>query len=381
VENEVKAFRSTLAAVGFILIGAGSFAQSSTRQNAVALEQQGKTAEAEQAWHAISAADPHNAEALAHLGLLAARQEKYDVAVPYYRQAIALNPDVPGLQLNLGLALYKAGDFKDALAPFTAELLKNPDDQRLTILLGMTHYGLGDYFVAIPYLKRAAERDQKNLPLRLTLAHSCLWSKQMRCVLEVYKEILTLNAESAEADMLAGEALDESGDNAGATAQFRAAVKANGKEPNVHFGLGYLLWRQSQFDEAAKEFKAELENDPAANQARIYLADCYVELNDYANAGAELKKVAASSESTAMIHRDLGIVYASAGRNDEAAVELSKAIALDPKDVSPHWRLAKLYQAMGRKDEAKAEFATASAMNKQSSQALYDKIASAPAPK
>ena len=41
-----------------------------------------------------------------------------------------------------------------------------------------------------------------------------------------------MNAESAEADMLAGEALDEMNDHAGATQQFRAAVKANPQEPN-----------------------------------------------------------------------------------------------------------------------------------------------------
>ena len=47
----------------------------------------------------------------------------------------------------------------------------------------------------------------------------------------------------AEADMLAGEALDEEGKISEATEQFRAAVKANPKEPNAHFGLGYLLRR------------------------------------------------------------------------------------------------------------------------------------------
>ena len=61
--------------------------------------------------------------------------------------------------------------------------------------------------------------------MRLTLAHSCLWSKQYDCVMEVYKEILALNAESAEADMLAGEALDEKGDDAGAIEQFRDCRK------------------------------------------------------------------------------------------------------------------------------------------------------------
>jgi hypothetical protein len=37
---------------------------------------------------------------------------------------------------------------------------------------------------------------------------------------------------------------------------------------NVHFGLGYLLWKQHHFDEAAKEFQAELENDPPSSGRR-----------------------------------------------------------------------------------------------------------------
>ncbi len=355
-------------------------AQSDARQSALMLEQQGQNAEAEQAWQSIASSNPQNAEAFAHLGLIETRQERYDDAIANYRKALALNPALPGLQMNLGLALFKAKDFKESIKPFTAELRKHPDDQRLTILLGMAHYGMGDYFVAIPYLKKAAERDPQSLPLRLTLAHSCLWSKQYQCVLDVYKEILALNAESAEADMLAGEALDEKGDDAGATEQFRAAVLSNPKEPNAHFGLAYLLWTQSQFPEAAREFQAELDNDPQHLQARAYLGDSYVQLKDYAKAQPELEKALAADTSFALVHRDLGIVYAEEGRKDDAISELQKAIELDPKDVTPHWRLARLYQATGKKEEAKAEFAKASTMNKESiqaSQALYQKLAEA----
>jgi tetratricopeptide (TPR) repeat protein len=378
-------YRTLLFAVlaSGIMFGAHvTFAQGDARQNALTLEQRGQSAEAEQAWQSIASSNPQSAEAYAHLGLLDARQERYDEAVANYRKAISLNAELPGLQMNLGLALFKAKGFKGAIKPFAAELKKHPDDQRLTILLGMAHYGMGDYFVAIPYLQKAAEREPQSLPLRLTLAHSCLWSKQYQCVLDVYKEILTLNAESAEADMLAGEALDEKGDNAGATEQFRAAVRSNPKEPNAHFGLAYLLWTQNHFQEAATEFQTELDNDPQHLQARAYLGDSYLQLKDYVKAQPELEKARAADASLALVHRDLGIIYAEEGRKEDAISELQKAIELDPKDVSPHWRLAKLYQSTGKKEEAKAEFAKASAMNKESiqaSQALYQKLAEAQA--
>lgn len=377
VKESYRVWRPTCVAVVLLVLVPIISAQGNDRATALSLEQKGQNLESEQIWQAISLKEPHNAEALAHLGLLESRREHYDIAISNYRQALALNPNYPGLQMNLGLALFKATQFPEAIKAFTAEIQEHPGDQRLTILLGMAHYGMGDYLVAIPYLKQAAVKDPQNLPLRMTLAHSCLWSKQYDCVLEVYKEILALNAESPEADMLVGEALDEKGDGAGAIEQFRAAEKANSKEPNVHFGLAYLLWKQSQFDEAAKEFQAELKNDPTHHQARVYLGDAYVELNDYARAQSELEKAVAADPSSALVHRDLGIVYASQGRNEDAVKELQQAIALDPNDVAPHWRLAKLYQSMGRKDEAKAEFTRASAMNKQSSQALYQKLSGA----
>ena len=271
--------------------------KSDPRAEALALEQQGRNAEAEQVWKSIAEANPGNPEAFAHLGLLEARQENYAAAIENYRKALKLAPSMHGLEMNLGLAYFKANQFPDAIKVFSAELRKQPPNspaaQRLTILLGMAHYGMGDYFVAIPYLQRAAKDDPQSLPLRLTLAHSCLWSKQYDCVMEVYKEILALNAESAEADMLAGEALDEKGDDAGAIEQFRAAAKANPKEPNAHFGLGYLLWKQHHFDEAAKEFQAELDNDPADQRTRAYLGDSLVELNQYEQAQPELETAAA----------------------------------------------------------------------------------------
>ncbi len=79
------------------------------------LEQEGRNAEAEQAWLAIVDGDPQNAEALAHLGLLEARQEHYEKAIDYDQRAMAINPDLPGLQMNLGLTLFKAAQFPDAI--------------------------------------------------------------------------------------------------------------------------------------------------------------------------------------------------------------------------------------------------------------------------
>ena len=115
------------------------------RETAISLEQQGQLPEAEAAWRALLSVHPRNAEAYANLGLLEARQEHYAEAVPLYRKAIALDPAIPGLQLNLGLSLFKSGAMKDAAATFLP-LLKSvqpssPEALRLTTLIGLARYG------------------------------------------------------------------------------------------------------------------------------------------------------------------------------------------------------------------------------------------------
>jgi tetratricopeptide (TPR) repeat protein len=350
---------------------------------AFALEQQGKYPEAEAAWRTVVKAHPAHADAYAHLGFLEARQERYAEAVPLYRKALALNPSMPGLRLNLGLSLFKSGALKEAIETF-APLLKtlppsSPEATRLKTLIGLAHYGLGEYAAAVAPLKEATAADAQSLPLRLALAHSCLWSRQYKCVLDVYHEILTLNAESAEADMLAGEALDEMKDNAGATQQFRAAVKADPREPNVHFGLGYLLWGLMQYEEAAQEFQAELVNNPAHAQALAFLADTEMRLSHPEQAPALLEKALRIDPGIELAHLDLGILYGDAGRKDDALKELKMAAKLSPEDQNVHFRLGRFYQAEGRKDEAKVEFDKTRSLQKAADETVFRKLREAQA--
>ena len=371
--------RRSLAGL-ILLAAAGSYgtvtAQTAPEQNALALEQQGKTREAEAAWTGLSDRDPANPIPWAHLGLLAARQEHFLQAAGFYKKALALNPEMPGLRLNLGLALFKNGDYREALVFFTPLLKEQPDvseeKQRLTVLIGMAHYGLGDYAAAAPYLREASARDVGNLTLLLTLAHSCLLSKQYPCVVDAYHRMVVLNADSAEAHILVGEALDEMKDSAGAIREFRAALRANPQEPNAHFGLGYLLWTEKQYPEAAQEFQAELADVPGYTQATLYLADSYVQMNEMDKAQPLLEALVKNNPSLALARLDLAIDEEESGHKDAALRELQAAAALDPKNVNVYWRLGRVYRSMGKEAEAKKEFDRARSLNEAADSRLLE---------
>jgi tetratricopeptide (TPR) repeat protein len=349
-----------------------------SRDAAYLLEQQGKTDQAEAAWRAILQAHPADAEAYAHIGILEAHQEHYKEAIADYRRALALNPAIQGVKLNLGLSFFKAGDLRDAIETFEpllkAQPKSSPESMRLITLIGLAHFGLGEYAAAVPYLRQATAADTQNLPFRLALAQSCLWSKQYKCVLDVYHEILLLNADSAEADMLAGEALDEMKDKPGAVQQFRAAAKADPRMPNVHFGLGYLLWGLLQYEEAAKEFQAELANNSDHAQALTYLADSDINLGNPAAAGPLLQKAIRIDPKIELAHLDLGILDSDAGKQDDALRELKIAEHLEPGDQNVHWRLGRYYKSIGKNQQANIEFDKTRNIQKAADQTVFRQL-------
>ena len=91
--NRILPHISSLSLAALIACGTSLVAQPDQRQNAILLEQQGNTTEAEAAWRAWTAAHPSDAEAFAHLGLLEARQENYSGAIEHYRKIAEEAPE------------------------------------------------------------------------------------------------------------------------------------------------------------------------------------------------------------------------------------------------------------------------------------------------
>jgi tetratricopeptide (TPR) repeat protein len=346
-------------------------------REALSYEERGAYPEAEQSWQAITAASPQQADAWAHLGLVQALEGKYPEAVSAYRKGLELGSKLPGLQLDLGLALFKQQKLDEAIPALKAAVAEAPTNTKASLLLAMSYYGTAKYAEAIPYLQSAVTSAPTNIQLRTALAQSCLWAAQYLCTLEQYKQILLLNPDSAQADILAGEALDGMGKPDEATAQFRAAEKASPHEPGVHFGLGYLLWKQHLFDDAEQEFKLAMADDPANVQALTYLGDIAIKRNDEPAAMNYLTQAAALPRAIRLTYFDLGILNASHGQNKEAETNFLRAIEMDPTQADAHYHLARLYASTGRQKEAQVEFAKVRDLHQKVDETLAQKMSAA----
>src|SRR5450432_1140998 len=123
-----------------LLLSAHTNAQTLTSPPALSPDAQNKLNAAEKQWQLAVHKDPRDAEAFASLGVVLAREGKYPEAVRSYKKALALNPQLPGIQLNLGLAEFKQGHFPAALAPLNSALSADPQSVQARTLLGLSYY-------------------------------------------------------------------------------------------------------------------------------------------------------------------------------------------------------------------------------------------------
>jgi tetratricopeptide (TPR) repeat protein len=178
--------------------------------------------------------------------------------------------------------------------------------------------------------------------------------------------------------MLMGEALDGLGREDDAIAELQAAAVASPTEPEAHFGLGYLFWKEKRYDEAEREFRLELDKDPSHAQAAAYLGDVLMRRGDQAAAEPLLEKARRLNPQVRIAHLDLGIVYAGRKQNDRAMRELREAVKLDPSRADAHYRLARVYQSLGRAAEAEAELATVKQLHEDRLEDMLHKVSGRP---
>jgi tetratricopeptide (TPR) repeat protein len=289
----------------------------------------------------------------ANLGVSLSQKEDYKGAVQAYRKALAIDPRLPNLYLNLGLAYFKQGDFQQALDAFQ----KEPRSDRTVTLIGMSQFGLGQYKQAAATLQPLSESQPDNSELSYLLAKCHLWAGQYDQAMEMFRRLLLHDPDSAPVHMLMAEALDADDREKEATEEFLAAVKANPKQLEAHFGLGYLYFKQKRYPEAERELHAELENNSEHALSIAYLGDIMMRDARREQALAMLKRAETLDNNLHVVHQDLGIYYQEEKQFDLALHEFQEAVRTAPDNYDAHYRLARIYKQMGQPANAEKEFA------------------------
>ena len=147
-------------------------------------------------------------------------------------------------------------------------------------------------------------------------------------------------------------------------------LTAYSQTPNVHYFCGTLLNFQLKHEDAALEFRQELQLSPQHVPSLLELAQ--IEIDSYQIPEAvTLSRQAAEVELTNYdTHVVLGRALLAAGQLNESMEQLETARRLAPEVAAIHYHLAEAYRRMGRKEEAQREMSTYLSLGKKKGGAL-----------
>jgi predicted O-linked N-acetylglucosamine transferase (SPINDLY family) len=139
-------------------------------EEAVALHQAGRLAEASAVYRAVLARTPHHPEALHLFGLLRIASGEFAAGVASIRKAIAVRPNDPLFHANLGLAYLRAEHYADAVPTLRRAVALDPQRAELHDRLAGALALSGEFEAAFDALAEAQRRFPRDpqFPVRLS---------------------------------------------------------------------------------------------------------------------------------------------------------------------------------------------------------------------
>jgi len=220
---------------------------------------------------------------------------RFREAAGAYRELVDALPDIPGLRMNLGMALYLSGDPASAIAP----------------------------------LRKAVEGDPALPPAWLFLGTSLIDTGQPREAVEPLRTYLDKNPREPRAIQLLGDAYLQSDQPAQAVEVFDQLVKLDEKSAPGWFGLGrgYEALAGLAFDKLNQ-------TAPESAYWLSLIADSRVVQQQYSSAFFFYRKALESNPKMRGIHAALANVYRRSEHADWAATEEQRELALGEPDCA-----------------------------------------------
>ncbi|HEX5218066.1 MAG TPA: tetratricopeptide repeat protein [Verrucomicrobiae bacterium] len=129
----------------------------------VALEQQGRIADARTQYEAAAKLDPNRVQAQVNLANMLDATGETERALEHYRMALQLNRNSPLVHLNFGSALVKLGRFDEAKQHYDEAKRLAPNDPRAFYLMGKSLLRQGRSQEAVVEFKEALRIDPNHL--------------------------------------------------------------------------------------------------------------------------------------------------------------------------------------------------------------------------
>jgi tetratricopeptide (TPR) repeat protein len=339
-EAKIQAFSATAGSkLSELVAPEGLTAEAPVRDlNTVALLQKDAN------FYAKVIAAAHN-----NIGSLRAERQQFRAAADQFKLASKWDPQLDGLNFNWGLACYRAELYLEALSPLENDLRVHPQSMATKELLGLSYFMTDNYPRASALLAEVVAAKPNDAGLYYPLALSLINEQKTSEANHFIQQMVTLGGNSPQVHILLGRASYDQGDSVKALEELQSALALDHRVLLAHFYSGVIYLKLGKFDEAKKEFDAELVLNPNDWRAKYDLGYVLLAGQETEQGIALMREVSLIKPELADAHYELGKALLQKGDIDRAILSLEKAATLDPAQAHIHYQLGRAYLAAGRK--------------------------------
>jgi tetratricopeptide (TPR) repeat protein len=327
--------------------------------NALQFHQRGQLAEAERIYRQVLELDPHHADSLHLLGVLAHQVGRDDIAVELIRRAIVSDKRPAAFHSNLGTAYQALGKLEEAACCYERALALDPELAEAQMNLGAVFEAQGKRELAEAQFRRALVLRPELAEAHVNLGNILQAQGKLEQAVASHERAMALRPEFAEAWFNHANALQAQGKLAEAVAGYQRAVALKPGMAEAHGNLGNALLAQKKPEEAEACYARALELKPDYAEAWYNLGNTCQSQEKLAEAAACYERAIQLKPRLPEAHYNLGNTFHVLDRLTEAAASFERALALRPDYAEAHYNLGCVSEDLGRLDEALSSMARA----------------------
>lgn len=300
-------------------------------------------------------ARPGDGAALTLLGVALDNQKKFQEAEEAHRRAAAVSPNSPDVWNNFGNHLIGTGDSEGARKRYLRVIALDPSSFNANVQLARLAVTNKKGAEALGYLSHltAAQQDAPNLaPLRIAALY--LAGKTAEADNLASRWLASAN-DIPGASFAIGMALAEAGSFGKAETFLTQALARAPSDFNVQINLGLAAWHTGNYDRARDALQAALEQQPQSVDAMYYLACVNQASNRTEAAVALLAQAARLAPQRADIQRQLALATGDLAALDDSAAAWDRYLKLEPNDDVARRERGLIAFQMGKFEEGVAE--------------------------
>jgi tetratricopeptide (TPR) repeat protein len=327
--------------------------------NAIQFHQRGELAKAEGIYRQILELDPHHADALHLLGVLAHQVGRDDVSVELIRKAIASDKRPAVYHSNLGTALQALGRLDEAASCYEQALARNPELAEAEMNLGAVLQAQGKRELAEARFRRALELKPDLAEAHVNLGNVLQAQGKLEEAVASHERALALKPGMAEVYGNLGNALQAQGKLDEAVVSYQRALALKPEMAEIHGNLGNTLLAQKKLDEAEVSYERALALKPEYADACYNMGNLRQAQDKLNEAVGCYERAIALKPQLPEAHYNLGNTLHTLDQLEAAVASFERAIVLRPEYAEAHYNLGCVLEGLGQLDEALAAMARA----------------------